>query len=229
MSLLTYQNAKTIKGEDLGYLTGILYLAPSDLSGKDLCPKASKGCREACLFSAGRGRFKSVFDGRMRKTLEYLMAPDEFFENIKHEIGLAQKKAARFGLKLCIRLNGTSDLVLEVIAKGLFEAFPDVQFYDYTKISARFKKPLPSNYHLTFSRSKSNSSEALELLSLGHNVAIVFDVKRGESLPKKYREFKVIDGDIHDLRFLDKRGVVVGLRAKGEAKKDISGFVVKAA
>jgi hypothetical protein len=223
-NILGYQNAKTIKGEDLGYITGILYLAPSDLSGVDLCPKASDGCRAACLFTAGRGRFKSIQDARMNKTNYWLESPLEFAEQLKKEISKAKIKADKLGLKLCIRLNGTSDIAWE-LKTDIIQSFPDIQFYDYTKIAARFKRKLPDNYHLTFSLSESNQSDALKVLALGGNVAAVF---RDSNLPDSFLGFKVVDGDSHDLRFLDAshgQGLIIGLKAKGQAKKDASGFV----
>jgi hypothetical protein len=224
MSLLTYENAKTTKGESLGVLTAILYLAPSDLSGVDLCPKASAGCRAACLFTAGRGAFQNVKDARMRKTLQFLEDKQRFVETIAAEIDKAKRKAERLGLKLAVRLNGTSDIVWE--RHGLMSRHADVQFYDYTKIAARFRRELPKNYDLTFSRSESNDAECLDVLRRGGRVAVVFNTKRGGDLPQSWRGFPVIDGDDHDVRFLDRGGVVVGLRAKGKARHDNSGFVV---
>jgi hypothetical protein len=109
--------------------------------------------------------------------------------------------------------------------------FPDVQFYDYTKNYIRFEKELPANYHLTFSRSETNHDKAMEILSKGFNVAIVFD-----KLPETFAGYEVINGDENDLRFKDKKGVVVGLKYKkitgsGGAEKNKlafeSGFVLK--
>ena len=129
--------------------------------------------------------------------------------------------------KICIRLNGTSDIPYENIPIGNFPnimaMFPNVQFYDYTKVFSRLKKGLPSNYHLTFSRAETqkNQEESLQALSLGFNVAAVFN-----SLPQTYANAKVLDGDEHDLTFLRGNGIVLGLKAKGQAKKDTSGFVI---
>lgn len=133
-------------------------------------------------------------------------------------------------MKLAIRLNGTSDICYENIIvddnKNIFELFPEVTFYDYTKDYTRRDalKGKWKNYHLTFSRSESkkNHTKALELLEQGVNVAVVFD-----KLPKKFAKVTVINGDETDLRFLDKKNKVVGLVAKGKAKKDTSGFVIK--
>jgi hypothetical protein len=152
------------------------------------------------------------------------------------------KKAAKRKLIPVVRLNGTSDLPWERI-KGssgltLMQTFPTVQFYDYTKHPGRIwdchygstlphGNPWPPNYHLTYSRSEDNADVAQSFPFGGVNVAVVFGVKRGQPLPKEWGGYSVIDGDINDLRFLDPKGVVVGLRAKGKARKDASGFVVR--
>lgn len=219
MKLLTVENAKTKKGESLGYLTGILYLAPANMSGRNLCPKASAGCKAACLNSAGRGQFDSIQRARLDKTLLFNNNLPGFIEQLKEDIQAVIRKAEREGLKPAIRLNGTSDIMWDRIT-DIIQSFPEVQFYDYTKISSRFTRQLPANYHLTFSLSETNFNEAVEVLKLGYNVAAVFF-----DVPSKFIGFEVINGDNHDLRFLDKKGVVVGLTAKGKAKKDTSGFV----
>lgn len=223
-NLLSYENAKTSKGEKLGVMTGILYLAPSDLSGVDLCPHASLGCRKACLFTAGRGRFESVYNARMNKTEYFLNDRLTFIAQLKREIENAKKRAQILGLKLAIRLNGTSDIAWELIST-LIQKFSDVQFYDYTKSIARLRKKLPSNYDLTFSRSETNDAQCLEALRLGFRVAVVFD-----SLETAWNfsdKFEIIEGDSHDVRFLDKPGVIVALKSKGKAKHDQSGFVIQ--
>jgi hypothetical protein len=229
-TLLTFQNAKTSKGEDLGYLTGILYMAPATIvKGQNVCKFASKGCKAACLYSAGRGKFSNVQSARIRKAELWRDNKDMFFRILIKDIRRAIKTAHRKGLKLCIRLNGTSDIDFENYrckGKNIFEIFPNVQFYDYTKNFTRLKalKGHWNNYHLTFSRSESkrNQLEAEKLLKQGVNVAMVF-----KNMPQLYSATQVIDGDMHDLRFLDKRNVVVGLTAKGDAKKDLTGFVIK--
>ena len=234
MKLLTTENAKTTKGESLGYLTAILYLAPSSLSGRNVCSHASEGCIQACLFSAGMGAFSNVQDARVAKTKAFFANPKQFVEDLAKDIEAAQRKAAREGLELCVRLNGTSDLPWENLGGQagvcLMRRFPGVRFYDYTKNPARIRAFLagrmPENYSLTFSRSECNGETALELAKAGANVAVVFATKKGEDLPATWAGRPVVDGDLHDLRFLDGRGRIVGLRAKGKAKKDESGFVV---
>lgn len=226
--LLTIQNAKTQKGEALGFLTGILYLAPSTESvpfgGGNLCPMASLGCKKACLFTAGRGRFQMVRDARIKKTLYFFSNRQAFLNDLRESIAFIERKAFRMGLKPCIRLNGTSDFPWETT--GIMQAFPNVQFYDYTAIPKRalayVNGDMPINYHLTFSRKESNNEIAMNVLKQGVSVAIVFD-----AVPSTYKGHTVINGDMHDLRFLDADNVIVGLKAKGKAKKDESGFVVK--
>lgn len=223
-NLLTYENAKTSKGESLGVVTGILYLAPGKLSGVNLCPFASPGCLAGCLFSAGRGRFESVHNARLNKSYYFLADRKSFIAQLEREIARAEKRAQLHGMKLAIRLNGTSDLVWERIAPELFEKFPNVQFYDYTKNFKRLLKPLPKNYDLTFSRSELNDAECLKALELGFRVAAVFD-----SVDNASAHVPVVNGDSHDIRFFDPPGVIVALKNKGDAKRDTSGFVIRAA
>lgn len=232
--MLTTQNAKTSKGESLGYLTGILYLAPADMAGRNVCPHATEGCRAACLFSAGRGAFDSVREARIAKTKAFFANPKAFVEELAESIEALCRKADREGLSPCVRLNGTSDLPWESLGGqlgvSLMSRFPAVQFYDYTKNAGRVRAwlagKMPANYHLTFSRSETNGETASELIRAGASVAVVFSTPKSGQLPSKWGGRPVTDGDLHDLRFLDKAGSVVGLRAKGDAKGEQSGFVV---
>lgn len=226
--LLTLQNAKTVKGEALGFLTGILYLAPAETAGRgNVCPFASAGCRAACLFTAGRGRFWNVRAARIRKTREFFDSPAHFVDRLAEDVAALVRLAGRRGMRPTVRLNGTSDLPWERIkgtdGRTIFDRFPNVQFYDYTKRPNR--RPIPGNYHLTFSLSESNLYAAQRELSAGRSVAVVFDVKRKGPLPATWHGIPVIDGDANDLRFLDPGPCVVGLRAKGRAKVDAVGFV----
>lgn len=234
-SLLGVSNAKTSKGEELGVMTGILYLAPHTIAGRNICPHASTGCAMACLYGAGRGAFNSVQKARIAKTNLFHASPRAFVERLAQDIASLQRKAQKKGMTIAIRLNGTSDLPWENL-KGdlglsLMERFPDVQFYDYTKNPSRAiaygTGKLPPNYHITFSRSESNASAVLSVLNTVCNIAAVFDTKKGEALPSQWAGREVIDGDLTDIRFWDKSGVIVGLRAKGNsAKKDTSGFII---
>jgi hypothetical protein len=231
--LLTTQNAKTIKGEDLGYKTLICYMSPhkQNTFGRNLCPKATAGCMASCLFTAGRGRFSNVKIGRLRKSEFFLSNKDLFMEQLVTEIEKAVRN--KKDKNICVRLNGTTDVPFENIKVGGFDnimsMFPNVQFYDYTKVFARLKKELPKNYHLTFSRAEteSNHKETLLALQMGFNVAVVFNVKNETELPSQYQGFKVINGDMHDLTFLHDKNTIIGLKSKGMAKKDTTGFVVR--
>lgn len=236
--LFTLRNPKTAKGEAAGYLTAVLHLAPATTGGHgNVCPNATPGCMRSCLNTAGRGGImkagatsNAIQDARKRRTAFYKLDPKGFEEALAEDIRKLIRKAERKGLKLAVRVNGTSDL--PGLALALSARFPDVQFYDYTKI------PLPwmrqrINYHLTFSRSEANAQDWADALSMGINVAVVFDTPRGKPLPETWAGRVVVDGDKHDLRFLDTTGgngwgVIVGLRAKGKARKDYSGFVVTA-
>lgn len=223
MKLLSTVNTKTAKGEALGYLTFIMHLAPSWLSGFNTCAMASEGCAFACLNTAGMGKFSNVQAARIAKTRWFFENREAFMAQLVKEVKAAIRKAEKLGMVPVFRLNGTSDLVWEKVEVGGFrnimEMFPTVQFYDYSKRPNR--TDLPPNYHLTFSRSESNDFLLDSAFERGMNVAVVFD-----RLPETFLGRKVIDGTLTDLRFLDEQGVVVGLEAKGKAKTDRSGFVV---
>ena len=217
-------NAKTVKGQKKGYKTAILYLAPSTQSGFNTCPMASEGCKKACLYTAGHGAFNNVQQGRINKTRWYIQERNTFMAQLRKEISNHIKNCSNKGFIPCIRLNGTSDISFE--NTGIFEEFPNVQFYDYTKIYKRALKYVngqyPSNYHLTYSLNEDNYKEAFDILLKGGNISAVF---RNE-LPKTYKGYKVINADETDLRFTDDNNIIAGLMAKGKAKKDYSGFVL---
>lgn len=228
--LLTTENAKILKSRKLKYLTAGVMFAPNAVSGYNVCPMASEGCKLSCLSTSGNGRYARVQLARIQKTKRFFEDREGFMKQLIHEIELFDNKAKRIGFKTCIRLNIVSDVAWERIlykGKNIFEHFPRIQFMDYTKIPSRMmpdsKASKYSNYHLTFSRSESNHATAEMIAAMGHNVAVVF---KGE-LPKKYMGRSVFSGDKHDLRFLDKKGIVVGLTPKGRAKRDVSGFVVE--
>lgn len=218
---------KTSKGTAFGYLTGIMYLAPANISGFEVCPKRSPGCTSACLFTSGNGNYPKVRSARIRKTQLLFQNRVGFLTLLESDIISLIKEATKRNLVPCIRLNGTSDLGWEGIARDLMIKYPTIQFYDYTKIVFRMvlflKGKMPSNYHLTFSKSEINNNDVKKVLETGGNVAIVF-----KKVPEFYQSVRVVDGDLNDLRFLDGTNVVVGLKAKGKARIDTSGFVVTA-
>ena len=229
--LLSTANPKIQKGTKLGYLSFILHLAPADLSGREVCPKRTAGCTSACLNTAGRGgMFKPgentnvIQRARIRKTISFFEDRYQFMFELVNDIRKAIKFAERRGLKPVFRLNGTSDIAWEKYSaddsdKNIFELFPDVQFYDYTKILGR-KVSQYKNYHLTFSAADGNGADVEQAIASGMNVAVVFD-----RLPETYMGRTVFNADATDLRFLDPAGVICGLKAKGRARKDTSGFV----
>ena len=221
-------NYKTIKNEKVGVLTGILYMAPYNLSGKNVCPAASAGCAAACLNSAGRGAMHVVQRARLQKTKRFFEDRQQFLWDLVNEIATLRRKAKAKGRKAAVRLNGTSDLPYEkykirATGKNIMELFPDVQFYDYTKLENRIVgQQLPANYHLTFSRAEDNDHKLPGVLE-HTSAAVVF----AGQLPETWRGYPVIDGDEHDARFTDAGpGVIIGLVAKGKARHDASGFVV---
>ena len=226
--LLSTANPKIQKGTKLGYLSFILHLAPADLSGKETCPKRTAGCTAACLNTAGRGgMFKKgentnmIQKARIRKTKYFFDNREQFMFELYHDIIKAKKFAEKQGLIPVFRLNGTSDLSWEKYEVGttgmnLFQLFPTVQFYDYTKVLGRKVSQYP-NYHLTFSKADGNDADVAEALMQGMSVVAVYD-QIPEGVPS---------ADETDLRFLDPKGVMLGLKAKGRAKKDYSGFVIR--
>jgi hypothetical protein len=226
-NILSTNNSKTIKGEKLGYTTYIMYLSPftQNTKGINLCSHASAGCAKACLFSSGAARFNHVQQGKKNKTEWFLDNRIEFLEKLDAEITKIENKAKHQTSENIpvIRLNGTSDITFEKFkirdGKNIFELHPTIQFYDYTKNYFRFKKELPSNYHLTFSLSEVNKEIAMDLLSTGVNVAMVFGVNNENGLPKTYLGYTVVNGDENDLRFLDKKNVIVGLKYKNITTK----------
>lgn len=226
--LLSTANPKIQKGTKLGYLSFILHLAPADLSGKETCPKRTAGCTAACLNTAGRGgMFKKgentnmIQKARIRKTKYFFENRDAFMQDLIKDMVKAMNYAAKKGLKPVFRLNGTSDLPWEkyvVNGQGdnIFQMFHMVQFYDYTKVLGRKVKNIP-NYHLTFSKADGNDADVAKALAQGLSVVAVYD-----EIPAG-----VPSADETDLRFLDPKGIMLGLKAKGRAKKDYSGFVIR--
>lgn len=211
------QDAKTVKGLKKGYLTGILYLSPCSL----LCPACSEGCRKACLFTAGHGQMNSVRAARNKRTDLWLNEPDKFRNKLFCELSELVRMAEKKQLTPCVRLNGTSDIDVQKVFPDVLKHFSNVQFYDYTKVWDR-EVTFP-NYYLCYSRSETTPMRDIQTyVEDGKNVAIVFD-----KVPLYFFGMQVIDGDESDLRFLDKRGVIVGLKAKGKARHDTTGFVVR--
>ena len=218
-------NAKTSKNAIKTY---ILYLAPSNLSGTNVCPYASPGCILGCLNTSGMGVFSNVQLARINKTLIFKENRPKFYIQLANELLKIHDKAIKQNIDIAIRLNGTSDIdhlneLIRHTGIDFLDAFySNLKFYDYTKNPNIAKKYINTNYKITFSRSEINDLQVNEVLSNGGNVAVVFK----NELPANYMGYKVINGDESDLRYYDPKNVIIGLKAKGKAKKDQSGFVI---
>lgn len=255
--MFSTENPKATKSVAYGYLNAILYLAPHSFAGVgNLCPKASEGCKKVCLglYSGQASMVKGdalngVRRARVLKAQHFMRNRATFMRAVMFDLARNFARAQREGLRLAVRLNGSTDIAYEGLRvevteddarriarlsggglrpwagtyRNIFEVFPSVQFLDYTKIKTRMRRQIPANYHLTFSRSEANDNEARDVLLSGGNVAAVFS-----RLPIMWEGKRVISGDDHDLRFLDPKNVVVGLVPKGhKAKRDTSGFVIQ--
>ncbi len=218
-------NAKTSKN---ALLTYILYLAPGNISGINVCPFASPGCLSSCLYSAGRGAFNSVQKARINRTLIFKENRHAFYIQLANELMMLHDKSIKLKKDIAIRLNGTSDidhlneLIRHTGIDFLDSFYSNLKFYDYTKNPNIVKKYLNTNYKITFSRSEINDELVQKVLQMGGNVAVVFK----NQLPSNYNGYPVINGDESDLRYYDQNNVIIGLKAKGKAKKDKSGFVI---
>lgn len=231
-------SAKIVKNlKVLNVDTYVLYLAPWKLSGFQVCSMATKDCIEGCLNTSGRAGMEinsdnpsRIIASRIAKTRMLFEQRDFFMNWLVAEITAKKAKSVRDGNEFAVRLNGTSDInwsAMKLDGKTVFELFPNIQFYDYTKVPNRFNN-VPANYHLTFSYTGYNWSDCEKVLNAGHNVAVVFNLKKTynmrpeniKPLPTKYKGFKVLDGDVTDYRPMDNKGHIVGLRFKTIADKD---------
>lgn len=219
-------DAKTVKGQTRGYLTGILYLSPHTLAGHaTLCPYSTPGCRDACLYTAGNGgRFASVNRARLAKTRVYWERRDAFLEALSADLSTLVTDSDRVGLSPAVRLNGTTDIPWEIKHPEILRKALDlgIRCYDYTKIPPQYRKP-PEGYHIVYSVSEELASTriAIDYLDQGGTAAVVFS----GTMPDTWYGFPVVDGTKDDLRFLDPPGSVIGLKPLGKARKDTTGFV----
>lgn len=225
-------DAKTVKGESIGFLTGILYLAPYNTTKWNTCSMAGIAkCWEGCLFTAGRGAMSNVAQGRINKTIWFFEERDSFMQQLVVNVRQLIVKATKQGLQPLVRLNGTSDIRWETIGltvdgvayDNIFDVFPDVSFYDYTKDANR--KGLPSNYDLTFSDSGVEGFQPFVQIAIAKGMRIASVFRKEQEIPETHRGLTVVSGDKSDVRHLDAKGIVVALYAKGKAKLDQSGFV----
>jgi len=228
-------NTKTAKSDkaNVGIMTVSLSLAPAKASGFNLCPAASPACMAGCLYISGLAWVfpRTIQPARIAKSRMLRMSPKVFQERLEKELASKLKSATNKGLQLAVRLNVLSDVQWEKEMPGIFKNFPTIQFYDYSKLYKRMigytEGLLPSNYHLTFSWSGTNKDQCIDILRRGSNVAVPFHTGKNNPLPSEFLGYPVFNGDLTDLRFRDPKNVIVGLKAKGKARKDFtSGFVV---
>lgn len=225
IALLSPYNDKTPKGEKHGYLQAILYLAPHTLAGgPTLCPHSTEACRSGCLFTAGRGAFDKVANARLRRTRQLLDDRDGFMSRLTLDLHHMQDVADEHEMQLAIRLNGTSDVLWERIRwaggdASIFDVFPRATFFDYTRTPAVHRK-VPPNWHLTFSLADDPISAAVEHLRAGRDVAAVVPQQDRADAPDWFAlgdaTIQVVDGELHDLRFLDEAPALVLLKPKGQ-------------
>lgn len=230
-TLLTLANPKVAKGAaDLGYLPGVLHLAPATMAGVNVCPWSSPECVAGCLNTAGRGGigldasgWNAIQAARIRRTVAFVTDPEGFAADLVRSIDHLVRTASRYGLRPALRLNGTSDIAWHRIAPGLvgYAQERGCRMYEYTK------RPKPDalahGIDVTYSYPGGEGRCLSRFIDAGARVAVVFDTRKGHALPDRWQSpagdvYPVIDGDAHDLRFTDPGGVVVGLRAKGKAR-----------
>lgn len=235
--IYSVDNAKAAKAQALGWLNAIHYMAPHTLGGVgNLCPYSTQACREVCLgwYSGHAAMVKgdglnSVRQSRIDKAWRFMNDRPAYLRDMVKATESFLRKALSLQLQPCARPDGSTDIGWEripVVRNGItypniMSAFPEIQFTDYTKNPHRMGRTLPPNYHLTFSASESNLDQCRQFLRAGKNVAMVF-----HSMPTTWEGFPVINGDLHDLRHLDPKGVVVGLTPKGRKAKANNTFVL---
>ena len=213
-------SSKIAKGLQYNEMTYILYLAPANQSGYEVCPMRTPECTEACLTESGHNRIdvkkNAINKARIKKTKLFFEERDFFMAWLVTEIEKAKADADKAGMRFSVRLNGTSDIeptLFKHNGRVIFDLFDDVTFYDYTKVAKRFRLlDKYTNYDLTYSFSGHNMLQCLDLLDKAKGrVAMVFE---GKTLPISFMGYKVIDGDAYDMRYLDEQGVIVGLKFK---------------
>jgi hypothetical protein len=225
-------SSKIAKGLEYNEMTYIIYLAPAKSSGYEVCPMRSAECTSACLNESGHNRIdiheNKINKSRITKTKLFFEQRNFFMAWLVDEISAAEKKAKKLGFRFSVRLNGTSDLSPEQFhlnGKNILELFPNIQFYDYTKVFKRTELTKKyANYDLTYSYSGDNLVTSIEALRTGTRVAVVF-----EELPTVFWGREVIDGDLYDMRYIDEPSVIVGLKYKNVRNKldlEKSSFVI---
>jgi len=213
------KHEKAFKYDELVYT---LYLAPAKSSGYEVCPMRTEFCTKLCLNESGRNKMdtkkNTINNSRIKKTKMFFEDREFFVRWMIDEIKNSKKKSKLLGYSFSVRLNNTSDISPEMFwikqddgtTKNILQLFPDVQFYDYTKVPSRINLTKKyKNYDLTFSYSGHNLNECHTMLNNNIRVAVVFN-----KVPTEFWNRKVIDGDLYDMRYKDKKNVIVGLKYK---------------
>lgn len=227
--LWTIGNPKTQKSIPYGYLTGVLHLAPHDSAdpgGHSVCPHATPSCIALCLNTSGRGGIiktgettNAILEARKRRTRGFWHDRSEFASQLTRDARKLSARATKLGLKLALRLNGTSDLDWERINPTMVDTLSRFSvLYDYTKSTAKAKRTA-DRIDYTLSWTGENDAKCLEHVAAGGKLAVVFALKPNEALPRFWRDIPVVDGDSHDLTFLRPKACIIGLRAKGRARR----------
>lgn len=222
-------SAKIMHSQEFSHQhTYAIYLAPANESGYNVCPFSTPECRMGCLNTSGRAGIEEfagmtvIKSARIKKTRLFFEEQEFFMQWMIAEIKHYQKRAAKMGFYFSARLNATSDInwaeAKTVAGQSIFEIFPEVNFYDYTKNANKFENK-PLNYHLTYSYTGRNWDLCKALLAQGVNIAMVFNVKKESELPKVYKGYDVINGDLTDYRIDDAKGIIVGLKWKRIANR----------
>jgi len=228
-------SAKIMHSQEFSHQhTYAIYLAPANISGYNVCSHSTPECRMGCLATSGRTAVE-IFSGRniirnarIKKTRLFAEYQDFFMAWMIAEIKLKQAKAKREHFYFSVRLNATSDINWQKVFykdKTIFEIFPEITFYDYTKNHNKFNDIVP-NYHLTLSYTGRNWDKCLKILAKGHNVAMIFNVKHEKDLPAMYSQYQVVNGDLTDYRVDDAKGIIVGLKWKRIANRDAEKIVL---
>lgn len=236
-ALWSVESAKAVKAQEYGYLNAIHYMSPHEIAGVgNLCPWATPSCKRICLGyhsgqasmvanSADTNSKNNVRRSRDTKARQYMLERRRYMAEVVRQAARVIRKASEKGFLAALRFNGSTDLVGEAV--NLAHTFPTVKVNEYTKsfkfAMANALGEHPSNLRVCFSRTEENEDDAIKILENGGLVSVVF----AKTLPRTWGGFPVVDGDRHDLLHLWPRGVVIGLKAKGSARGDTSGFVVR--
>lgn len=221
-------SSKLTKNGKVGQFTYGVYLAPASTSGYNVCLNSTPECRLGCLATSGRAAIDifsgvtRISDARIKKTKLFHEDQTFFMDWLVAEIKAYKAKAVKLGLYFSVRLNCTSDIDWATVKHNglnIFEIYPDVQFYDYTKQLTKLFNPI-ANYQLTLSYTGYKPELYKSMLKQGNNIAVVFNVKHETDLPKTFMGFPVVNGDLTDYRVADAKGVVVGLKWKRIADRN---------